>query len=252
MGRVVCEPASEIVASAVKANAETTAPILERHEAGRSSIVVLMDPARRTVLEQRTSTLLTWLAVSDAPEPADMIWGLGSNEPRVAEKAAALYRAGLAPWVVFSGGRGHRWSDMPEAEADMFARHATSLGVPADRIVVENGSTNTAENVTLTLPLLEARGIGHGSALLVTIPPFQRRAGLTVQTHRHGLHCVHQPIDWGPPSQLDDEALVRVAELCAGEITRLRDYPAKGYIRWDPSAIPDALVQAAADLRHWL
>ena len=211
-----------------------------------------MDPARRTVLVDRISTLLAWLAVNDPPEPADIIWGLGSNEPRVAEKAAGLYRAGLAAWVVFSGGRGHRWSDLPEAEADMFARHAVSLGVPADRIVIESGSTNTAENVTLTLPLLRARGIAFGSALLITIPPFQRRAGLTIQTHRPDCHLVHQAIDWGPPSALDDEALVRVAELCAGEIARLQDYPRKGFIRWDPSAIPPAMVQGAEDLRRVL
>ena len=211
-----------------------------------------MDSARRSILEDRIAVLLSWLAVHDAPEPADFIWGLGSNEPRVAEKAAALYRAGLAPWVVFSGGRGHRWSNLPEAEADMFARHAISLGVPADRIVIENGSTNTAENVTLTLPLLDARGITHGSALLITIPPFQRRAGLTVRTHRPDFHCVHQPIDWGPPGELDDEAIVRVAELCAGEIARLQDYPRKGFIRWDPSAIPPTMVQAAEDLRQAL
>jgi len=211
-----------------------------------------VNAAIRSELAEATTGLLEYLAVADPPEPADIIWGLGSHDDRVPRLSAGLYHRGLSPLIVFSGGRGHRWAELADAEADLFARTAIDLGVPADRIVVENRSSNTAENIRFSLAVLDARPTTVTSAIVVTIPPFQRRASITVHTHRPAIRCINCPVDWGSASEWTDDELVLVARLCAGEFERLQDYPRRGFLDWDPNALPRHVVTAAAAIERGL
>lgn len=196
--------------------------------------------------------MLDYLAIKDDLQPADIIWALGSNDTHVPMRAVDCYLKGLARWVVFSGGNGHRWADLSTTEADLFRDTAIAATVPADRIVVENRSTNTAENVLFTMPILAERQIAATSAVLITIPPFQRRASLTVHTHCPSLRRINAPADWGHPVDWSESDLARCAQLCVGEIDRLRDYPARGFIRFDPATLPVEIVETAGFLRTWL
>lgn len=81
---------------------------------------------------------------------------------RRAEKAAELYRQGLAPLMVFSGGVA---GALP-SEAKVARDIAVKLGVPAEACVLEEGSHSTFQNAQLTAPLLKERQIDE--VLLVT------------------------------------------------------------------------------------
>src|SRR5690606_12359375 len=91
-----------------------------------------------------------------------------------------LLLEGCAPLLVFSGGLGaitrELWS---EPEADQFARVALGMGVPEDRILVENRSTNTGENVLFTRRLLAERGLDPRRFILVQKPYMERRSYAT-------------------------------------------------------------------------
>ncbi len=70
-----------------------------------------------------------------------------SGKPSVAlarrtRRAVELYKAGVAPLIVFTGGVG----DHAPSEAEAAATFAESLGVPRDAMVKEERSTSTAEN----------------------------------------------------------------------------------------------------------
>src|SRR5262245_56321081 len=79
-------------------------------------------------------------------EPADAILVLCSHDMRIAEHGAELFHAGWAPLLIFSGGLGVITSRFwTEPEADQFAAVAVRLGVPAEKILIENRSTNTGE-----------------------------------------------------------------------------------------------------------
>lgn len=198
------------------------------------------------------ATMLEYLAIEDELDVADIIWALGSNDRHVPLRAVDCYKRELAPWVVVSGGNGHRWAALSTTEAALFRDVMTAAGVPADRIIAETHSTNTAENVLFTMPILKTLGLNVRSAILTTIPPFQRRASLTVATHEPALRCVNAPAHWGDPAGWSTADLVRVATLCVGEIDRLQDYPRRGFIRWDPAALPAAVIDTATALRAWL
>lgn len=199
--------------------------------------------ARRDTLVRRTSELMDYLAIQEAPETCDIIWGLGSNDERVALKAADLYWKGLASLMLFSGGIGHRWRELGTTEAELFKETAVRANVPESAIIIENRSTNTGENVAFSLLILDSLAIPVRSALLITIPPFQRRARLTVETRRRSIRSVDAPVSWGSAEDWDDAFLVHAARLCVGEIARLQEYPGLGYIDWDPKQIPSRVLE---------
>ena len=120
-------------------------------------------------------------------EPADVILVMGSHDLRVGEYGARLWLDGWAPWLLLSGGLGnltkHIWE---ESEADQFARIARGMGVPEERILVENRSTNTGENVAFSRALLGKRGIEANSFLLVQKPYMERRAYATFRKRLAG------------------------------------------------------------------
>lgn len=98
---------------------------------------------------------------------------------RRAEKGAELYRLGVAPLLVFSGGR----SGALPSEASIARDIAVKLGVPASACVLEEESHSTFENAQLTAPLLRSRDIGE--VVLVTDGYHLLRA--TLQFSRVGI-----------------------------------------------------------------
>ena len=68
---------------------------------------------------------------------------------------------------------------MKTPEAEVFADIAERLGVPRDRMIVENRSTNTGENVPFTRQLLAERGLDLRRFILVQKPYMERRTFAT-------------------------------------------------------------------------
>ena len=168
-------------------------------------------------------------------ERADAILVLCSYDTAVAERGAQLFLEGWAPLLIFSGGLGvitrRLWN---EPEADQFARIAVGLGVPADRILIENRSTNTGENVQFTRALLEARGIDPGMFILVQKPYMERRSYATFMKRWPEKQAIVTS-----PQVSFDEYLARysndalppdeVVAIMVGDLQRIRLYPALGY-----------------------
>jgi uncharacterized SAM-binding protein YcdF (DUF218 family) len=177
-------------------------------------------------------------------EKSDVIFALGSNDLRVAERAAELYLQGWAPLLVFSGNSGiltrERFS---KPEAEMFAEIALKRGVPESAILMETESTNTGENVTFTRRLLESKGINPDSLILVQKPYMERRAYATFMNFWPGKRVIvaSPPI---PFSEYPTEELPRdlVINIMVGDLQRIRIYPGRGF--QIEQEIPDDIWQA--------
>src|SRR5512144_3033281 len=103
-------------------------------------------------------TLWDYHHVGHVLEKADCIIALGSHDTRVAERAADIFLEGWAPLLVCSGHLGTLTRTMwTRPEAAIFADVAAARGVPRDAILVEDRSTNTAENVDFSHKLLAER-----------------------------------------------------------------------------------------------
>jgi uncharacterized SAM-binding protein YcdF (DUF218 family) len=184
--------------------------------------------------------------------PADAILVLCSHDKAVARRGAQLLMEGWAPLLIFSGGLGsitkHLWQ---EPEADQFARIAVGMGVPADRRLIENRSTNTGENILFTRQLLAERSIDPRTFIVVQKPYMERRSYATFRK----LWPEKDLIVTSPKVSLDEylaaysnEALSAddVVSIMVGDLQRVRLYPARGFqIHQD---IPDDVWSAFEEL----
>lgn len=133
-----------------------------------------------------------WMARRGGPVSAVVVLGSGLIEGRVPPLLASRLRrgrqvfdrmdgAGLPVVLVTSGGRG---PDEPVAEAEAMAGFLVAEGVPAARILVEDQSRNTDENLSMTAALLAGHGVS-GPIAVVTSDFHAFRAALLMR--RHGL-----------------------------------------------------------------
>jgi uncharacterized SAM-binding protein YcdF (DUF218 family) len=179
---------------------------------------------------------------------ADAILVLCSHDTVVAERGARLFLDGWSPLIIFSGGLGMITKDLwTDPEANRFARIAIGMGVPEDRILIENRSTNTGENVQFTRDMLAAKGLDPASFILVQKPYMERRTFATFNKVWPGkVAMVTSP-------QLSlDEYLARysheslspddVISIMVGDLQRIREYPARGF--QIPQYIPDDVWKA--------
>jgi uncharacterized SAM-binding protein YcdF (DUF218 family) len=164
-------------------------------------------------------------------EKSGCILALGSHDLRVADRAAELYLQGWAPLLIMSGGLGNltlgMWS---EPEADQFAAIAIQKGVPADAILVENRSTNTGENILFTQQLLKQKGLDPHSFIVVQKPYMERRSYATFKKHWPDKKLLVT----SPQLSLEEYAnedipMERVINIMAGDLQRIKLYPAKGF-----------------------
>ena len=184
--------------------------------------------------------------------PADAILVLCSHDTVVAKRAAELFLQGLAPLLILAGGLGTITRQLwREPEADQVARIAAAMGVPGDRMLIENRSTNTGENVAFTRALLAARAIEAESFIVVQKPYMERRSYATFRK----VWPEKRVIVTSPQESMDDylrryshAALSAddVISIMVGDLQRIRLYPAKGFqIHQD---IPEDVWQAYEQL----
>lgn len=116
---------------------------------------------------------------------SDAILVLGNNDVRTAERGAELFLQNFAPYIIFSGGLGRFTKNtFKKSEAEIFADIAIKMGVPKDKIIIENKSTNTGENIIFTKRLLQKRGFNPKSFIVVQKPGMGRRSYATDQKHQ--------------------------------------------------------------------
>ena len=166
---------------------------------------------------------------------ADAILVLCSHDIAVAECGAQLLLEGWAPLLIYSGGFGSITKALwTEPEADRFAAVAIRNGVPRERILIENRSSNTGENVTFTKQLLAERGIDPQKFIVVQKPYMERRAYATFRKHWPEKALIVT----SPQVSFDDyleryahESLSRddVVAIMVGDLQRIKVYGERGW-----------------------
>ncbi|KAH6695213.1 DUF218 domain-containing protein [Plectosphaerella plurivora] len=165
--------------------------------------------------------------------PASAIFCLCSLDVRVATRAAQLFLDDVAPLLIFSGNTGALTAGLfSKPEAEVFSDIALSMGVPADRILVEPTATNTGENVRFTHALLQQRGITIESFVLVQKPYMERRTYATFrkQWPEEGTEFTVTSPEMGFEEYPDvDNPRELVTSIMVGDLIRIKKYPARGF-----------------------
>lgn len=109
----------------------------------------------------RAALIWEYHQMRHAPRPVDVAIGLGSHDLGVATRAAELYRAGLFPTLVFTGGNSPTTAKVfPRGEAVHYREHAIGLGVPSEAILLEPSAGNTGQNMARRRDPLRVGAVG--------------------------------------------------------------------------------------------
>ena len=162
---------------------------------------------------------------------SDCILVLGSHDTRVADRAAALYREGWAPLIIFSGGLGRLTEGMwTETEAELFARIAMSKGVPEEAILIEDKSTNTGENILFVQKLLKEKKVNPKTFIVVQKPYMERRSYATFKKNwPEKSFIVTSPQISFDDYYNDEIPLEKVINIMVGDLQRIKVYADKGF-----------------------
>ncbi|XP_069108400.1 uncharacterized protein SCO4629-like [Argopecten irradians] len=136
------------------------------------------------------SALIVWdfLQVQHTLQKSDLILGLGSHDRRVAVEAARLWLAGYGDLLMFSGKSGNLTSGKwDKSEAEIFRDVAISMGVPESKIITEQNSKNTGENLKYSYELLKRNSILPKSVIIVQKPHMGLRTVATFEKQWPGI-----------------------------------------------------------------
>ena len=109
------------------------------------------------------------------------------------DHAIDLYRRGLAPKMIFTGGFGDRDTT---SEAAVGQRYAIEHGVPARAILIENSGRSTSESLQHVAALMDAEP--SREVILVSDPFHMLR--LSILARRHGMVPYASPTRTSPIS----------------------------------------------------
>jgi hypothetical protein len=204
-------------------------------------------------------TVFAYLAETDAlpSRPLDAAIGFGVFDLALAGYCAELHVAGRVRWLVFTGGIGAGTGDLGGTEADVWreAVRRSHPHIPDDVFVLENRSTNTAENINYTAELLHAEmpsrafGTGIRAAAIIASPSRLRRVALTMRKLQPDVTTYRSL----PAAEFDREVAlytrqgVNYVDHLLGEIDRIVSYPQRGWIAEE--RVPADVLAAADSLR---
>lgn len=177
--------------------------------------------------------LWDYMNLHQMPEKADIIIGFGCYNEEIAIRCAQLYKEGYASRVLFTGGLGRNTKNMwVKPEAERFAAIAIKAGVPEEKILIENRSANSAENILFSRKLLEGQNVHK---LLGVHKPFMERrvaAAMGVYWPEAEFIVTSPQVsirEYIAMSQKQGIPEDRVIAILAGDYQRIQVYAEKGY-----------------------
>jgi uncharacterized SAM-binding protein YcdF (DUF218 family) len=197
-------------------------------------------------INKAAKVLWDYLQLHQAPNKSDAIFVLCSMDTRVAERGAELFKQGLGDYLIISGGCGKLTKDVfDKPEAQVFKDVAISKGVPAGKIIIEDKSTNTGENVRFTYNVLHQRDLSPHSFILVQKPYMERRAHATFMKQWPGREVeITVTSPQLPYDNYFNEACPKelVLNIMVGDMQRIKEYAEQGLqIKQDiPASVWDA------------
>ncbi len=150
--------------------------------------------------------------------------------------------------MVFSGNKSESNRNLWEVpEAQVFANEAMHLGVPKDKILLEEKATNTGENILFTKQLLEEKGLNIESFIVVQKPFMLRRVYATLLKQWPGKEIVMSApqlsFEEYPNHVLSKNYIINIL---VGDTQRIKLYPEKGF--QISQEIPEEVWQAYEEL----
>jgi uncharacterized SAM-binding protein YcdF (DUF218 family) len=136
--------------------------------------------------------------------PVDANGRVASETARRVRHGVALFRRGLAPQLLVTGGLD---PGNVQIEADVMARYAHELGVPSNAIVRERRSQDTVQNARYSIAALCGRRARCRPSVIVVSSPYHLRRAVRL------FRCAGARVQYDASALPDAETRARFAAL---------------------------------------
>lgn len=173
---------------------------------------------------------------SEALEKAPLCFCFGFPRRELAEEAAKIYKKGYCDYILISGGinispdTAFDKTFQSQTEAELQRDILIKLGIPREKILIENKATNSLENVVFSKKIIVRHFGKIPSKIIVLHKVFHgRRALMTLRKNlsenvRYILHLIetpnHKTKNWWKHKKLKNHII--------DEIKKIGEYTLKG------------------------
>lgn len=182
------------------------------------------------------------------PQHPDFILVLGSSDLRVPKFAAEYFLQNPVSYIVVSGGLGKVTNEIwTETEAQKFSQVMIDLGVPSEKIYLEEKASNTGENILFSKKIIEQYDLPHREGLLIAKPYMTRRAYNTAsqQWTEVKWSTAAEPLTYHEYLELVDDQETFI-HLIVGDLQRIKVYGELGF--QIPEQVPEDVWFAFEEL----
>lgn len=181
-----------------------------------------------------------------------IVWG--SVDLSVPVYTAELYHRWLIDTIIFSGGVGRNTDGVFDvSEAIQYRDIAIWLWVPDEAIYVDTQATNTAQNYTNSLQIIEHEWISSDSVMLIHKPYMERRVRATVEAQFPTLFALEPIVTSIDLPMMDYVArgdtffdIDGLVHMLVWETHRIMHYPSLWF--QSPQLMSDQVLQAYVQL----
>jgi uncharacterized SAM-binding protein YcdF (DUF218 family) len=216
-----------------------------------------MKPKDLFVVHSLSKTLFEYLYLQEEPSEADAIMGFGHFDAKIPLHCGKLYSQGYAGLIIFSGGVGAGSTGLKKPEAREFhdKLRLQFPKIPSEKVVIEDRSTNTGENIRFTFFMLRQnyREFADIKKLIIVANGYrQRRVWLTCLKNLPNVELINSP----PLTTFEEELemFTNAGENfyihLLNEIERIITYPDKGFI--ERTDIPFNIISISEKLRKMI
>lgn len=139
-----------------------------------------MDQSTKMDIEK----ISNYIFLNDGDDESDLAFVFGTHLclRQSVEKATELYKIGLVPKIIFTGGLNAKSQTI---ESEEMKRLSIALGVSEEDIFIEKESTNTMENVAFSLPIIDkVINLSNIKCITAVVKDFHsRRAVMTLRKY---------------------------------------------------------------------
>jgi uncharacterized SAM-binding protein YcdF (DUF218 family) len=191
-----------------------------------------------------------YMVLNQKLEKADAILALGSFDLRVADKSAELYKENYAPYIICSGGIAHtddiNATGWDKSEAETYKERLLELGIPEEKIIIENEAKNSGENAILTKKLIQEQNLNFKKLILVQKPWMERRMYAVFKKQWPELEFTITSPLLSYEEYMNNPRKDILINLMVGDFQRMKEYPKLGF--QIEQEIPDVVWQAGQKL----
>ncbi|MGE5196898.1 MAG: ElyC/SanA/YdcF family protein, partial [Deltaproteobacteria bacterium] len=174
-------------------------------------------------------SVFDFMSKRDSLASADIMMVFGNYDMQIAVEAAKL--AGLAERIITTGFKGKFTQHFTEPEAVLFKRVLVENGVPEDKIIAEDKSTNTKENLDNSFAILDDLGIKHDTAILVAHPLHQFRAQATLRRYYPAVRFMNHAAYLLDVDKMSIAELRWILQYGLRDIRKIRENSDRDWIR---------------------